>query len=53
MQTYSEKELILLLDKVYNAFDQLGEEHGVRKIETVGKSYLACAGLKDVEQMLD
>ena len=33
-------------------FDNLCETHGVTKIETVGKTYMACAGLKDSEVAL-
>ena len=32
--------------------DNLCKIHGVTKIETVGKTYMACAGLKDSEVRL-
>ena len=49
VSTYSGKELIDLLDKLYNAFDRLCETYGLAKIETVGKTYMACGGLKFFE----
>lgn len=50
---YSSNELICFLDDVFTRFDKLCENFGVNKIETVGKTYLACAGLKDSESGLD
>ena len=50
---YSSKELIGLLDKVYNAFDVYCEQHGLQKIETVGKTYMAAAGLKATESQVN
>lgn len=46
-------ELIELMDKVYNTFDQLCDQYGLQKIETVGKTYMACGGLKDAEKKID
>jgi class 3 adenylate cyclase len=46
----SPKELIQLLDRIYNIFDQLCSLHGLQKIETVGKTYMAAAGLKECEK---
>lgn len=34
------------------AFDVLCDAHGLTKIETVGKTYMACGGLKDSEAEL-
>jgi hypothetical protein len=45
--------LIELLDRLYNAFDQLCEQYGLSKIETVGKTYMACGGLKFFESQID
>lgn len=53
MQQYTGRELIELLDRVYNAFDSMCEQHGLQKIETVGKTYMACGGLKVVEKDID
>jgi class 3 adenylate cyclase len=50
---YTGKELIELLDRVYNSFDSICEQYGLLKIETVGKTYMACGGLKVVEKDID
>jgi len=47
------KDLISLLDKIYNLFDQLCDLHGMQKIETVGKTYMAAGGLKECEKGFD
>ena len=49
----SPKDLIQLLDRIYNTFDQLCTLHGLQKIETVGKTYMATAGLKECEKDVD
>lgn len=46
------KEVCEFLDKLFQIFDGLCENFGVTKIETVGKTYMACAGLKESEQEL-
>lgn len=46
-------ELAEFLDEFFGKFDQLCEIVGVTKIETVGKTYMASAGLKDSEAELD
>ena len=46
-------ELISLLDKIYNTFDQLCTIHGIQKIETVCNTYMACGGLKECEVDMD
>ena len=53
LQGYWGKDLVWLLDKVYNAFDALCEQHGIQKIETVGKTFIACGGLKICEREVD
>ncbi|CAG9331911.1 unnamed protein product [Blepharisma stoltei] len=50
---FTPQELIEFLDGVFRKFDQLCDEFGVTKIETVGKTYMACAGLKDSEPESD
>ena len=50
---YSPVELTAFLDSVFQRFDQLCSAIGVTKIETVGKTYMACAGLKDSEAELE
>lgn len=37
--------VVTLLDAIYSLFDELCAIHGVQKMETVGKSYMASAGL--------
>ena len=49
IEDYNPNELINFLDDVFEKLDELCETIGVTKIETVGKTYLACAGLKDSE----
>lgn len=39
-------QLVSLLDRIYSLFDELCLKHGVQKMETVGKTYMACAGLQ-------
>ena len=41
------------MDMVYNIFDQLCDQYGLYKIETVGKTYMACGGLKLAEKKID
>ena len=49
---YTPNELTSFLDQIFSGFDSLCENIGVTKIETVGKTYMACSGLKDSEQDL-
>ena len=44
--------IIEILDEVFRAFDFLSKQLGLQKIETVGKTYMACGGLKFVEEEL-
>ena len=46
---YKPQELMLFLDEVFQRFDGLCQRRGVAKIETVGKTYMACAGLMYVD----
>jgi magnesium-transporting ATPase (P-type)/class 3 adenylate cyclase len=39
-------EVVAILDGVYSTFDELAVMHGVTKMETVGKTYMAAAGLR-------
>lgn len=47
-----EKDIVRLLDSIFRRFDELCKENGCQKIETVGKTYMACSGLKYVEQAI-
>lgn len=42
-------KIVQILDEIFRNFDNLCLKHGVQKIETVGKTYMACAGLKACE----
>jgi Adenylate cyclase, family 3 (some proteins contain HAMP domain) len=46
------KRVAQILDDIFRTFDQFCASHGIQKIETVGKTYMACAGLKSVEMSL-
>ncbi|DAZ98689.1 TPA: hypothetical protein N0F65_008815 [Lagenidium giganteum] len=46
VKRFSPTEVVSLLDRVYSLFDQICQKHGARKMETVGKTYMACAGLQ-------
>ena len=48
----NENNIVFMLDKIFRKFDELCVMHGIQKIETVGKTYMACSGLKDVEECL-
>ena len=50
---YTPSELISFLDDIFSRIDKLCECFGVSKIETVGKTYLACAGLQDSDAGID
>ena len=43
------EHLVHFLDSIFRAFDQFCFEFKVQKVETVGKTYMACAGLKEYE----
>ena len=49
LRLYSPKELTVFLDELFAKIDQKCSISGCTKIETVGKTYMACAGLKDSE----
>lgn len=44
--------IVEVLDEIFRAFDFLCNKYGIQKIETVGKTYMACGGLKFVEKDL-
>ena len=44
------KDLVLLMDNIYNTFDQLCLIHEIQKIETVGKTYMAAGGIRQCER---
>lgn len=46
-------QIIDILDDIFRAFDLFCKEEGIQKIETVGKTYMACGGLKFLEPKLN
>lgn len=51
--SYKSKELISGIDKIFKHFDQLCDVHGIQRIESIGKRFLACAGLKTADSNID
>jgi hypothetical protein len=43
------KAVIAFLDEVYRALDQLVEDFGIQKVETIADSYMCLSGLGDAE----
>lgn len=48
----AQNSVIQILDDVFRFFDFLCKQKGIQKIETVGKTYMACGGLKFIEEKL-
>jgi len=46
------ESVIEILDDVFRQFDLLCKKYHLQKIETVGKTYMVCGGLKVVEEKL-
>ena len=46
------KDVVIILDELFRNFDRLCSKYGVQKIETVGKTYMAAAGINSVEERL-
>ena len=40
----STEELILMLNKLFSAFDEVCDCHGITKVETIGDAYMLVAG---------
>lgn len=45
-------DIVRILDGIFRKFDEFSSKHGIQKIETVGKTYMAASGLKWVENSL-
>ena len=43
----SPEDLVALLNRIFSAFDQLAEQHGLEKIKTIGDAYMAVSGLPE------
>ncbi|RHY78465.1 hypothetical protein DYB30_003116 [Aphanomyces astaci] len=46
MHDHAPAEVVALLDHIYSLFDEMCGRFGVQKMETVGKTYMACAGMQ-------
>ncbi|MDP6945245.1 MAG: adenylate/guanylate cyclase domain-containing protein, partial [Myxococcota bacterium] len=42
-------ELVAMLNRVFSAFDEAAERHGIEKIKTIGDAYMAAAGLPQAQ----
>jgi len=51
-QMYKPPELTAFLDEIFQQLDDLCQVNGVVKVETVGKTYMACSGLKYIDSEL-
>lgn len=47
------EKIVDILDELFRMFDYLCRKHSIQKLETVGKTYMACGGLKFVENKID
>ena len=53
MAKLSPKDIISFLDEFYSVLDQFCQLHGLQKIETVGKTYMAAGGIRECEIDVD
>lgn len=53
VQKYHGGDFTDLLEKVFNGLENLCEQYGLQIIDTVGKTFVACGGLKFCEKNLD
>ncbi|CAD8146214.1 unnamed protein product [Paramecium pentaurelia] len=44
-----QRQVVTFLDDIFRVLDKICLQYGVQKIETVGKTYMACSGLKSTE----
>ncbi|CAD8142901.1 unnamed protein product [Paramecium octaurelia] len=44
-----QRQVVSFLDDIFRVLDKICLQYGVQKIETVGKTYMACSGLKSTE----
>jgi class 3 adenylate cyclase/predicted metal-dependent HD superfamily phosphohydrolase len=45
VDNYTAQQLVNILDKYFNVFDDILDKHHVRKIKTIGDSYMCASGL--------
>jgi len=50
IKDYDAVEITSLLNSIYEKFDEICEWCGITKVETVGKVYMACAGVKETQE---
>lgn len=43
--TLPPEEIVELLNRIFSAFDELAEKHGLEKIKTIGDAYMVAAGM--------
>ncbi|MBE1283207.1 MAG: HAMP domain-containing protein [Rhodobacteraceae bacterium] len=48
--TLPAEELVNFLNKIFSAFDELAERHGLEKIKTIGDAYMVAAGVPSAVQ---
>jgi len=48
-QTFQAGQTIDFLSKIFSTFDRLASEYGVEKIKTIGDSYMAAAGIPELQ----
>ena len=53
MEKLIPKDIISFLDEFYSILDQFCQLHGLQKIETVGKTYMAAGGINECEVNFD
>ena len=53
MAKLTPKDIISFLDEFYSVLDQFCQLHGLQKIETVGKTYMAAGGIRECEIDVD
>ena len=53
LNSYHGKDLIVILEKIYNSFDVLTEQHGIHKIEAIDNTFIACSGINELDRDID
>ena len=46
----SPSEVVAMLNRLFTAFDDLADKHGLEKIKTIGDAYMVVGGLPDVRE---
>ena len=53
VKKYHGRDFTELLEKIFNGLDSLCERYGLQVTDTIGKTFVACGGLKFCEKDLD